>query len=29
MDMGYMDFARLFRSTTSGAFFVTWLKRRY
>ena len=27
MDMGYMDFARLFRITTSGAFFVTRLKR--
>ena len=27
MDMGYMDFVRLHRITTSGAFFVTRLKR--
>jgi hypothetical protein len=27
MDMGYMDFARLFRITQTGAFFVTRLKR--
>jgi len=27
MDMGYMDFSRLFRITQSGAFFVTRLKR--
>jgi hypothetical protein len=27
MDMGYMDFSRLFRITRSGAFFVTRLKR--
>ena len=27
MDMGYMDFTRLFRITQSGAFFVTRLKR--
>ena len=27
MDRGYMDFARLYRITTSGAFFVTRLKR--
>jgi len=29
MDMGYMDFARLYRITTCGAFFVARLKRRY
>jgi len=27
MDMGYMDFTRLYRITTCGAFFVTRLKR--
>jgi len=27
MDKGYMDFARLYRITTSGAFFVTKVKR--
>ena len=27
MDMGYMDFIRLFRITTCGAFFITRLKR--